>query len=247
MRILKVIKRQFIKWTERSIKLTNPKLKISTERLGTDYGGWIIPTQILNENSICYLVGAGTDISFDLAVSEKYHPYIFILDPTPKAADYFKKIKNDTQISLEKIKFLKIGLWSENKIVRFFAPANPDHVSHSIVNLHKTSTYFDAPVKKLSDLMQENGHKAIDLLKIDIEGAEYEVIKSIVEDKISIGVICVEFDESARNHLDKNYIDRIEYSINSLEKIGFHVFEKEKGNYNFSLINPDYWKNTSFF
>ena len=36
-------------------------------RLGTRYGGWIIPkNNTLNENSIVYSGGVGEDISFDL-------------------------------------------------------------------------------------------------------------------------------------------------------------------------------------
>ena len=35
------------------------------ERLGTKYGGWILPTNTtLNENSIIYSAGVGEDISF---------------------------------------------------------------------------------------------------------------------------------------------------------------------------------------
>jgi FkbM family methyltransferase len=43
--------------------------------------------------------------------------------------------------------------------------------------------------------MEQLGHDRIDLLKIDIEGAEYKVIESILADKLDIRVICVEYDE----------------------------------------------------
>ena len=37
------------------------------EKLGTNYGGWIIPKNIaLTPESIIYSVGVGEDISFDL-------------------------------------------------------------------------------------------------------------------------------------------------------------------------------------
>ena len=33
--------------------------ELKLERLGTDYGGWTVPVDLLNENSICYCVGVG--------------------------------------------------------------------------------------------------------------------------------------------------------------------------------------------
>ena len=40
--------------------------------------------------------------------------------------------------------------------------------------------------------MKENGHSHIDLLKIDIEGSEYDVIDDILKEQIDIVQICVE-------------------------------------------------------
>ena len=42
------------------------------EKLGSSYGGWIIPVEYLNKKSICYVMGAGEDISFDFAVAKSY-------------------------------------------------------------------------------------------------------------------------------------------------------------------------------
>ena len=43
--------------------------------------------------------------------------------------------------------------------------------------------------------MQMNGHDSIDLLKIDIEGFEYEVLGSCLAKRIPIKQICVEFHD----------------------------------------------------
>lgn len=49
------------------------------------------------------------------------------------------------------------------------------------------------PCKRISILMSELGHDHIDLLKMDIEGTEYEVIAEILSNKIPINQILVEF------------------------------------------------------
>lgn len=43
-------------------------------KLGTDYGGWHIPTKnIFNKESIIYSGGVGEDISFDIKLQSKYN------------------------------------------------------------------------------------------------------------------------------------------------------------------------------
>lgn len=78
----------------------------------------------------------------------------------------------------------------------------------------------------------------IDLIKIDIEGAEYKVIDSIIEDGIKVKVICVEYDEYF-NQLDSNYKNRIRYSISKLLSAGYLlIYAQGNGNYTFVKAAP---------
>src|SRR5207249_4522890 len=87
------------------------------------------------------------------------------------------------------------GLWSSDTTLRFYRPRNPEHVSHSVVNLQRTSEWFEAPCRSVSSLMAEFGHPSIDLLKVDIEGAEHAVIASVLEAGIRPRVVCFEVDQ----------------------------------------------------
>ena len=90
-----------------------------------------------------------------------------------------------------------------------------------------------AKVVRLSELMKELGHAKLDLLKIDIEGAEYEVIRSILEDKLDIKILCVEFDE-VYHPIDSEYEKRITDSARSLIEYGFDMVAISSwGNYTF--------------
>src|SRR3546814_13240808 len=75
---------------------------------------------------------------------------------------------------------MPVGLWSEDATLRFYAPRDPTHVSHSIVNLQETESYFEARCRSIASLMAELGHDRLDLLKVDVEGAEHEVIRSML-------------------------------------------------------------------
>ncbi|MEP6891423.1 MAG: hypothetical protein ABI955_12095 [Nitrospirota bacterium] len=63
-------------------------------RLGTTYGGWIIPADAgLTADSICYCAGAGEDISFDCALVERFHCQVRVIDPTPRAIQHFTNLE----------------------------------------------------------------------------------------------------------------------------------------------------------
>lgn len=197
--------------------------------IGTQYGGFVIPMGLLEENSVCYCVGCGEDISFDLGLIKEFGCHVYGFDPTPRAIKYVRKM---TMLQ-ENYHFFDIGLWDMDDSLKFYAPKNPDHVSHSALNLQKTNEYFDARVKRLSQIMHENKHEELNLLKIDVEGAEYSVIRSIIDDNIKISILCVEYDECF-NPMDGDYRKRIKESVNSIISFGYTlVFAERNGNYTF--------------
>ncbi len=116
---------------------------------------------------------------------------VWLFDPTPRAVEYVNSVCG----GLQQLHFQPFGLWSSKDSMRFFVPANSAHVSHSIVNLQHTEEYFEADCDNISGHMKRLGHSKIDFLKIDIEGAEHEVIRSMLGDKIYPIVICMEIDQ----------------------------------------------------
>ncbi|UCH10179.1 MAG: FkbM family methyltransferase [Fidelibacterota bacterium] len=197
--------------------------------IGTRYGGWVVPANLLDGDSICYCVGCGEDISFDIGLIDQFACDVYGFDPTPRAIKYVKEVAGKNA----KYHFLEIGLWDREDTLKFYAPKNPKQVSYSLLNLQKTKHYIEIQVRRLQRIMEELGHEKIDLLKMDIEGAEYKVIESIIEDKIDIKVLCVEYDECA-HPLDGDYKQRIRTSVNSLLENGYSlVCSQSRGNYTF--------------
>lgn len=211
------------------ITLTRVTPRDDLRRIGTDYGGWVVPESLLGGNSTCYCAGCGEDISFDLGLINQLGCHVFGFDPTPRAIKYVTEHAG----GYEKYHFSDVGLWDKEDILKFYAPKNPEHVSHSLLNLQKTRDYFEAKVKRLSDIMRENNHKKLDLLKLDIEGAEYKVINSIIEDNLDIRILCIEYDECF-NPLDNNFKKRIKESIKKFIERGYSlVCAQGNGNYTF--------------
>ena len=203
---------------------------LQLKRLGTDYGGWTIPVDVLDGNSICYCVGVGVDASFDVALLEQFQCEVFSFDPTPKAIAYMERLQYDRS----KLRFLPIGIWDKDTELSFYAPANAQEVSHSVFDLHGRGECFKASCRKLSSIMQELGHDHIDLLKLDIEGAWRDVIRNIIRERIDISILCAEFDSPVK-------LTWVLSTIRALEQIGFVLAHYEKDNYLFVkklLLSP---------
>lgn len=221
-------------------------------RLGTSYGGWIIPVNAgLGPHSICYLAGAGEDISFDCALVQHFGCQTRIIDPTPRAVEHFQQLSeavhkgkrfpvnnsatefyNLTPEQLAQIKFLPVGLADQDIELKFFLPKNPAHVSCSTVNLQRTDDFFTAQCHRLSTIMAQQHNNQIDLLKMDIEGAEYAVIRDLVSNGPLPHLLLIEFDE-AHSPQDDGAIERIRIHIQMLLDAGMRCASVEGSNMTF--------------
>jgi FkbM family methyltransferase len=175
---------------------------------GTEYGGKYLPLDIIQSDWICYSGGIGTDISFDEGLIKDYGCQVFAFDPTPKALDF---IKNHKHLP-EQFHFYPVGLWYQDTKMKFYEPSNPTYDSYSILNLRDTNETIEADCKGLSTLMREFEHDRIDVLKLDIEGAELTVIPHMIEEHIKPQIICVEYDQ-ATSFLSKNGLITYFYPI----------------------------------
>ena len=128
---------------------------------------------LITKDSIVYSFGIGEDISFDLAIIEKHNCKVFGFDPTPKSINWIKK-----QSISPNFTFFDYGIADKSEAIDFYLPKNPAYVSGSFIK-HKNINDQEkvlVQMKTLEDITLDFGHKRIDVLKMDIEGAEYQVI-----------------------------------------------------------------------
>lgn len=202
------------------------------QRIGTAYGGWVVPVDLLSAASICYCVGCGEDVSFDLGLIERFGCDVYSFDPTPRGIQHVTQEIPPNP----KYHFTPVGLWDSETVLKFYAPINPAHDSYSALNLQHQERYVTGPVKRLRTMMQEHGHTRLDLLKIDIEGAEYKVLDSLIADKLDVRVVCVEYDEYF-NPLEGDAVGRIRASLQALSNYGFRLVHA-RGMGNYTLVRP---------
>jgi FkbM family methyltransferase len=158
--------------------------------IGRGGNTWWVPAGVLDAASIVYSGGIGEDAAFELELIDRLGCDVWAFDPTPKAAAYV-----ESQVETDRFHFLPVGLWSTEARKFFHEPADTRHASHSVVNLHRTQGGFEAPCRSLDSLARQLGHSRIDLLKLDIEGAEYAVLDAFFEAGHRPRVLLVEFHE----------------------------------------------------
>jgi FkbM family methyltransferase len=171
-----------------------PKAISGLEQVGDlDYGGYLVPTDALREESTCYLGGTGTDITFDLLLIARFGCDVHAFDPVPEAARYVAVAARHEP----RLHFHPVALWRSDETLQFHAPRQEGFVSHSAVNMHGTEVAFEAPGRSVRSLMTELGHDRLDLLKVSAEGSEHAIIRGALDDGVRPQALCAEFAQPA--------------------------------------------------
>jgi FkbM family methyltransferase len=196
--------------------------------LGSDGAQFAIRPDLINRDSVIYSFGIGTDVSFDLEIIQRFEVEVHAFDPTPRSLEWLK-----TQQLPGSFRVHEYGLADHDGDTSFALPSCPSHVSHSMVlgKSHQQAT-ISAPVKRIGSIMKELGHATVDLLKIDIEGAEYDVIEDLLRGSIQVRQLCIEFHHrwpeiGARKTRDA--IDRLRAS-------GYRIFHTSETGEEYSFL-----------
>lgn len=161
--------------------------------LGSHYGGYAVPAEIIRSDWICYCAGLGEDVTFELELIRRFGCTVHAFDPTPQAVAHCAPLAEEEP----RFRFHPFALWRADSKQRFFAPKNPRHVSHSLANLQETDRFLEVECRSVTSLMQQFGHARIDLLKLDVEGAEYAVLEDVLGSGLRPGILCVDFHRIA--------------------------------------------------
>ncbi len=196
--------------------LLRPDVSCAQERFGSAYGGWSVAANQLTAQSVVYSFGIGEDASFDTALIDKYGLVVHAFDPTPRSLAWVQAQGLPAQFVMH-----AYGIAAVDGSVAFHPPENPRHVSHTMLGRPATAAQaIQVPVKRLATIMRELGHSQIALLKMDIEGAEYEVLDDISQSGIRAGQILVEF----HHRFPGVGLRRTKQAIQGLRAMGYQLF-----------------------
>jgi FkbM family methyltransferase len=201
-----------------------------SERFGSDYGGWELLPEAIDSDSVIYSFGVGEDASFDAALIQRFGMIVHAFDPTPRVATWVAN-----QRLPEQFRFHSLALADRDGSISFFPPQDPAHVSHTVLpGTANAGPPITVPAKRLATIMEELGHSTIDLLKMDIEGAEYSVLADIEQSDIRPGQILVEFHHRFRGV----GVTKTKQAIAALRRIGYALFWVSPSGEEYGFVAP---------
>lgn len=227
------------------LKVVNNNLNLL--RLGSRHGGWHVYDDPSLLNSLIISAGLGEDASFDIEFAKRFNSTVVIVDPTPRSIIHYDKIiknigkiattnysDNGSQpinsysldsLNTEQLILEPFALWNKAEKLKFYKPLNNNHVSHSLTNLQNNddNNYIEVNTIKLLDLIFKYG--AISLIKLDIEGAEVEVISEMLKDQIFPIQILIEYDEI--NFPSEKSRDRVKNTHDLLISYNYQLIHRD--------------------
>jgi FkbM family methyltransferase len=188
------------------------------QRIGDPDSGWVMHTNPLPQ--VCYCAGVGKGMSFELELAKITLQPVLVFDPSPTGIATVEK--SDTR----NLHFFPVGLAAEPGTIEFSLPKDPGEGSYSVAQdgIDKVSfECWDLPM-----IMGKNGDSSIDLLKMDIEGFEYDIVDRFLDQRIPVRQLCVEFHPWLKP-------GRTFRTIAKLHKAGYRIIHKHRGDHTFLI------------
>jgi FkbM family methyltransferase len=199
----------------------SPQIKANTIR----HGDWCFIPDNLTSESIIYSLGVGEDIIFDVEIIKEFNVSVEAFDPTPNSIKWLENTATPDNFN-----FHPFGISNQDGDLKLYPLVIKGKKSSTMFTLDNEcssdeSEFVEIPVKRLSTIMTELKHQKIDILKMDIEGAEYDVIDDLLQSNLDVKQLLVEFHHRFETIGRKKSEDIIKKLNNSGYKI-FFISEK---------------------
>lgn len=183
-------------------------------------GGWWFSPEGLGDDSIVYSLGVGDEVDFDLSLIRDYRLEVHAFDPTPSSIQMLEHRRLPA-----KFHFHPWAVAAEDGTLSFYPRLKKDgtrsDVMFTMVAEEATKdAAIEVPAYSLKSIAEKLGHARIDLLKMDIEGAEYDVLEGLLAAPVQPRQLLVEFHH---RFADKN-LQRTYDIIGRLRGHGYRIF-----------------------
>lgn len=166
-----------------------PEIRINT----LNKGGWLFYPEALSCESVIYSFGVGEDIEFDLMLIEQYDLAVHAFDPTPSTIDWLSAQPGIPK----KFNFHPWAVTDNDGTITLYPRVRGNKQSKVMYTLiaeeGATDSGVEVPAFTIDTIMSTLGHDHIDLMKVDIEGAEYAVLENMLDNSIKPQQLLIEF------------------------------------------------------
>ena len=154
----------------------------------TKIGDWSLCTGAMDAGSVVYSFGVGDNVAWDLAMIRRSGCTVHAFDPTPASIEWVAQQSLPPQFV-----FHDWGISNFDGQLPFYPPrkAGSTHYSQERRASRQAHPVL-GEVRRLSTIMQSLDHNHIDVLKLDVEGSEFEAVPDLLDSGIRVEQLLVE-------------------------------------------------------
>jgi len=162
------------------------------------------------DNATPYIIDAGANIGLSVIYLKKLYPKseIFAFEPDISISDFLES--NINSFNLDNISIIKKALWNKDGYKKFYSQGAD---GGSFENVKENKSINEVETVRLRDYL----NKKVDFLKIDIEGAETDVLEDCQDLLLNVENLFVEY----HSFVDKP--QTLHLILEILHKNGFRV------------------------
>jgi FkbM family methyltransferase len=196
-------------------------------------GAWAVWPQILGPQSVVYSFGVGDNINWDLKMIRRFGLTVHAFDPTPASIAWIARQQLPPQFI-----FHDCGISNFDGALDFYPPKRRGGTHFS--QERRGGPLDRRPpvrgrVERLSTIMQRLGHQRIDLLKLDVEGAEFEAIPNLIDSAVAVDQLLVEIHYQFPARSFRVAIDLVQ----QLKRYGMQCLHVSPRGYEFSFVRRE--------
>jgi FkbM family methyltransferase len=198
-------------------------------------GSWAFSPIGINSSSSVFSLGIANDIRFDKGMINNFACQVHAFDPNPKWIDWISAQHTPPEFHFYPF---AIGETDGTFLIDPQAQNNGGYFLPVQPLAEKTdgkNNAIEATVKRISTVMSEIRVEHIDILKMDIEAAEYEVINDVLDSGIGVYQLLVEF----HHHFKTVPIEKTKAVLDKLSAAGYRIFHISDKYREFSFIHEE--------
>jgi FkbM family methyltransferase len=160
-----------------------------------------------------YIIDCGANIGLSVIYMKQLYPQAEIVAFEPDEQNFDLLSRNVRSFGFTDVTLRKEAIWKENTVLHFSGTGS----TTSKIDNSAGALSREVPAARLKDLLTRH----VDFLKIDIEGAEFQVVKDLDGSLHQVGNLFIEYHGSFRQNTELSELLRF------LNDNGFHYYIKE--------------------
>jgi FkbM family methyltransferase len=171
-------------------------------------GDWTMWPGHVRADSVVYGFGVGSSIGWDLEMIRRFGCTVQAFDPTPVSIAWVRRQQLPPQFA-----FHDYGIAAFDGELDFYPPrktGNPHFSQERRRGLALLRPPVPGRVYRLATIMRMLGHQRIDVLKLDVEGSEFEAIPDLLASGIAVDQLLVEIHYQFRSRSFRQGLDLID-------------------------------------